>query len=87
LETLSFSGDFSDSSDTGQKEAANNNASANLEQQASSSSSSEGDDNVDRRRRYSNYQKEMNAEVAAMRAAEDRRKELNRSAQQGSVDP
>ena len=44
------------------------------------------DNSVDRCRRYSGYQKEMNAEVAAMRA-KNCCKELNRSAQQGSVDP
>jgi hypothetical protein len=38
------------------------------------------------RRRRLHYQKEINAEVAAMRA-EDRRKESNRSAQQGTVNP
>ena len=75
-----------DSSDDGQKEAVDDNDSADLEQQDSSSSSSEGDNSGDRRRRYSEYQKEMNAEAAAV-MAEDRRKELNRSAQQGSVDP
>ena len=36
--------------------------------------------------RYSNFQKEMNTEVAAMKA-EHRRKKLNRSVLQGSVDP
>ena len=75
-----------DSSDDGQKETVDDNDSADLEQQDSSSSSSEGDNSGDRRRRYSEYQKEMNAEAAAV-MAEDRRKELNRSAQQGSVDP
>ncbi len=76
-----------DMSDDGQKEqAADNKDSANFEQQDSLSFSSEGDSSGDRCRRYSNYQKEMNAEVAAMRA-QDRYKELNRSAQQGSVDP
>jgi hypothetical protein len=57
-----------------------------LEQQDSSSSSSEGDNSGDRRRKYSEHQKEMNAEAAAM-MAEDCRKELNCSTQQGSVDP
>ncbi len=75
-----------DLSDNGQKEAVDDIDSADLEQQDSSSSTSEGGNSGDRRRRYSEYQKQMNAEAAAMRA-EDRRKELNRSAQQGSVDP
>jgi hypothetical protein len=58
-----------DMSDDGQKEqAADNKDSANFEQQDSLSFSSEGDSSGDRCRRYSNYQKEMNAEVAAMRA-------------------
>jgi hypothetical protein len=75
-----------DSSDDGQKEAVDGNNSADLAQQDSSSSSSEGDNSGDRRRRYSEYQKEMIAEAAAV-MAEDRCKELNPSAQQGSVDP
>jgi hypothetical protein len=75
-----------DSGDDGLKEAVDDNDSADLEQQELLLSSSEGDYSGDRRRRYSEYQKEMNAEVAAMRV-EDHCKELNRSAQQGSGDP
>ena len=71
----------------GQKEPANNNEAANVEQHDSSSSSSdEAEESRKRRQRYSEYQREMDAEGVAMRA-ENYRKELNRGAQQGAADP
>ena len=80
--------DESSDDDGGQKELANNNDAENKEKHGWSSTSSDEDDSRGRRQRYNGYRREMEdeAEAAAMRA-EARRKELNRSTQQGAVDP